>query len=87
MGLDYLTILDFYLKEVRFHLELAVHAWHSNLTLSISVDIEYVQRMAVGIILGTVEYSYEISCTLLCIEPLYIRRITLFTNFAKKTAF
>ena len=87
MGLDYLTILDYYIKEVRSHLELAVPAWHSNLTLALSADIERVQRMAVGIILGTFEYSYEISCTLLGIEPLYLRRITLCTNFAKKTAF
>ena len=86
MGLDFTTILDYYLKEVRSILELAVPAWHSNLTLKLSADIERVQRVAVGIILGTYEHPYVVSCLLLGIEPLYLRRISLCTNFAKKTA-
>ena len=86
MGLDSTTILDYYMKEVRSHLELAAPAWHSNLTLKLSADIERVQKVAVGIILGTYEHPYEISCTILGIEPLSLRRTTLCSNFAVKTA-
>ena len=86
MGLDFSTILDYYLKEVRSHLELAAPAWHSNLTMKLSSDIERIQKIAVGIILGTYEHPYHISCTILGIEPLFLRRVSICLNFAKKTA-
>ena len=86
MGLDYLTILDYYQKEVRSLLELAVPAWHSGLTLKLSADIERVQKVAVGIILGTYEFQYEVACLILGIEPLNYRRISICSNFARKTA-
>ena len=39
LGLDEFTLLDFYFKEVRVHLELAVPVWHSGLTLRLTADI------------------------------------------------
>ena len=86
LGLDYMTILDYYLKEVRSLLELAVPAWHSNLSLKLTSDIERVQKVAVRIILGTYEYPNSISCIIIGIEPLFMRRITICTTFAFKTA-
>ena len=47
IGLDVSIILDFYVKEVRVHLELAVPVWHSGLTKKLCADIERVQRVAV----------------------------------------
>ena len=52
LGLDNFTLLDFYLKEVRVHLELAVPVWHSGLTVKLSADIERVQRVAITVIFG-----------------------------------
>ena len=60
LGLDSFSILNFYMKEVRVHLELAVPVWHSGLTLKQAADIERVQRVAVGIMLDTA------LCTSLC---------------------
>ena len=49
LGLDTFTLVDYYIKEVRVHLELAVPVWSSGLTLKLSSDIERVQRVAVSI--------------------------------------
>ena len=56
LGLDVSTILDFYVKEVRVHLELAVPVWHSGLTKKLCADIERVQRVAVRIMVDDVDY-------------------------------
>ena len=42
LGMDTFALLDYYMKEVRVHLELAVPVWHSGLTLKLSSDIERV---------------------------------------------
>ena len=52
LDLDYLTLTDFYMKEVRVHLELAVPVWHSGLSQKLSRDIERVQKIAINIIFG-----------------------------------
>ena len=52
LGLNNFTILDYYFKEVRVHLKLAVPVWHSGLTLKLAADIERVQRIAVSILMG-----------------------------------
>ena len=57
MGVDTFTILDYYMKEVRVHLELAVPVWQSGLTYKLTADIERVQRVAVGILTGGVPYA------------------------------
>ena len=84
LGMDAFTILDYYMKEVRVHLELAVPVWHSGLTNKLSNDIERVQRVAVGIILSDVPYAQ--ACTTLGLKPLNIRRLELCEQFAASTA-
>ena len=86
MGMDPFTILDYYYKEVRVHLELAVPVWHSSLTRKLSDDIERVQRIAIGILVNKMEFSYNRECARLGVKPLYIRRQELCEKFAVKTA-
>ena len=44
LGIEH--ICDTYIKEIRSLLELAVHVWHSGLTVKQSRDIERVQKIA-----------------------------------------
>ena len=83
---DEFTILDYYFKEVRVHVELAVPVWHSGLNAKQSSDIERVQRVALSIVLGRVDISYSRACALLGVKPLYIRRKELWDRFSVKTA-
>ena len=86
LGLDTFTLVDYFMKEIRVHLELAVPVWHSGLTQQLSADIERVQRVAVSIILGDYQLPYDQACTMLGLKPLYIRRMELCERFAAKTA-
>ena len=86
LGLDTFTILDYYMKEVRVHLELAVPVWHSGLTIKLTADIERVQRVAVGIIVDLPQFHYMQTCSMLGLKPLYIRRLELCQRFALKTS-
>ena len=86
LGIDSFTLMDYYIKEVRVHLELAVPVWHSGLTLKLAADIERVQRVAIGVILGSDQFHYGQSCALLGLKPLFIRRLELCERFALKTA-
>ena len=84
LGMDTFTILDYYMKEVRVHLELAVPVWHSGLTHKQTADIERVQRVAVGILTGGVPYAQ--ACATLGLKPLHVRRLELCNRFAVSTA-
>ena len=86
LGLDTFTLLEFYLKEVRVQLELAVPVWHSGLTLKLSADIERVQRVAICIMMGQTQVHYIQACSTLGLKPLFIRRQELCERFAVKTA-
>ena len=86
LRLDSFTILDYYFKEVRVHLELAVPVWHSGLTLKLAADIERVQRVAISIVTGQTDVSYDRMCALMGVKPLYIRRQELCERFSVKTA-
>ena len=86
LGVDTFTMLDYYYKEVRVHLELAVPVWHSGLTLKLASDIERVQRVVICILLGNDHFNYEQACSLLGMKPLFIRRQELCANFAVKTS-
>ena len=59
LGMDCETLVDYYMKEVRVHLELAVPVWHSGLNKKLSADIERVQRIAVSLILGHKDLPYD----------------------------
>ena len=85
-GLDTFTLLDYYMKEVRVHLELAVPVWHSGLIKKLTADIERVQRIAVSIILEDDRIPYSRACAILGLKPLHIRRVELCERFALKTA-
>ena len=85
MALDAFTLVDFYIKEVRVHLELAVPVWHSGLTQKLSADIERVQRIAVSIIIENDTIPYDQACALLGLKPLHIRRQELCERFVVRT--
>ena len=84
LGLDMFTLVDYYMKEVRVHLELAVPVWHSGLTCKLSADIERVQRVAVNIMVDNAHY--EQACAMLGLKPLHVRRQELCERFAVHTA-
>ena len=88
LDLDMHLLLDFYLKEVRSLLEYGVPVWHSGLSRKLSEKIESVQKLCIKIILGdfTRHTSYIVGCTLLEIEPLYLRRTELCIRFIQKTS-
>ena len=83
-GLSSDELLDFYNKEVRSLLEMAVPVWHSSLTIKQTNQIERVQKAALSIVLEGNYTSYEVACTLTNREPLYIRRENICLKFAKK---
>ena len=84
LGMDTFTILDYYMKEVRVHLELAVPVWHNGLTYKLTADLERVQRVAVGILVGGVPYAQ--ACATIGLKPLQVRRLKLCEKFAVSTA-
>ena len=86
MGLDNFILVDYYMKEVRVHVELAVPVWHSGLSQKLSADIERVQRVAVSIILDRNTIPYDRACVMLGLKPLHVRRQELCERFATKTA-
>ena len=77
-------LADVYKKEVRSLLEYAVPVWHSGITVKQSNQIERVQKAAFKVILEQDYINYEVACTLLFMEPLYIRRSQLCLKFAKR---
>ena len=86
LGLDTSTLLNYYVKEIRVHLELAVPVWHSGLTRKLTANIERVQRIAVHIITGNSIYPYNLLCQQLGLKSLQNRRLELCQRFAAKTA-
>ena len=83
LGVDTFTMVDYYMKEIRVHLELAVPVWNSGLTYKLSADIERVQRVAVSIMLSNI--PDEPACTRLGLKPLAVRRLELCEHFALST--
>ena len=81
-------LLDFYCKEVRSILEFGVACWNSGLTVKLVAQIERVQKICVNIILCDTEWEipYERGCTLLEIEPLFLRGKDMCIRFIQKTS-
>ena len=77
-------LVDVYIKEVRSILEYAVPVWQSGISKKQSKQIEKIQRVAFRIILEESYTNYEVACTLLSLEPLYLRRVQLCLKFGKK---
>ena len=88
MGIEPEVVADYYLKEIRSILEFGVACWNSNLTVLLSDQIERVQRICVNVILCDSEWEipYEVGCTLLSIEPLFLRRKELCIRFVQKAS-
>ena len=84
MGLETVTLLDVYKKEVRAILEHAVPVWHSGLTKRQAAQIEKVQKTALRVILDSSYTNYDTACTLVNLESLEFRRTQLCINFAIK---
>ena len=85
LGVDEVTLADYWAKEGRVHLELACPVWHSGLTVHQSADIERTQRIAVAAIRGW-QSSYEDSLRALGLPLLSERRDKLCLKFAQRTA-
>ena len=85
LDFDQELLLDFYKKEIRCLLEYAVPVWYSGITLEQSKAIEAIQRYSVSIIMNSWSLPYKIKCTILSLEPLYLRRPELALSFSLKT--
>ena len=84
IGIEIEILADVYIKEIRSVLEFGAPVWHSGLTLSQSKDIEFIQRLCTSVILNDWKLPYFVRCTLLDIEPLYMRRPGLVLAFSKR---
>ena len=62
IGLDTFTMMDYFMKEIRVHLDLAVPVWQSGLTLKLSADLKRVQRFAVSILLTATAMNLPVLC-------------------------
>ena len=85
LDFDQELLLDFYNKEIRCLFEYAVPVWYSGITLEQSKAIEAIQRYSVSIIMNNWSLPYKIKCTILSLEPLYLRRPELALSFSLKT--
>ena len=85
LGVDERTIADFWAKEGRVHLELAVPVWHSGLTVRQSAAIERVQRIAVAAITSQWQEDYDSCLSRLGLSRLSDRRLNLCRRFCQRT--
>ena len=88
LKLDVHILTDFYCKEIRSILEFGVAVWNSGITKKQSKQIERIQKISVSIILSELacNFSYKVLCTLLNLEPLFIRRYDLCLRFIQKAS-
>ena len=88
LNMDTKFLLDFYIKEIRCHLEYQAPLWAGAITISQSRDLQRVERAALAIITSSSPFrtSYTAVCASLGIEKLSTRREAITLRFAKKTA-
>ena len=88
LNLDYSLLRDFYCKEIRSILEFGVAVWNSGITSKMSDDIERVQKICIRLILSelSANFSYEVCCTILNLEPLIFRRHDLCVRFIQNAS-
>ena len=86
--LDVHIMTDYYCKEIRSILEFGAVVWYSGITKKMSDQIERIQKICIRIILSDISYNfnYEVCCTILNIEPLFIRRQELCIRFIQKAS-
>ena len=79
-------LVDVYTKQIRSILEFGVPVWNPNLTKDESYQIERVQKAFLHIVLGREYIDYEKALNSTNLESLEVRRISLSTKFAKRSA-
>ena len=77
-------MFDFYIKEIRSIVELAVPVWHPGLTGKQTNEIERIQKLAMRIILQDNYTNYQNACNIFMTQTLKLRREKLCLNFARK---
>ena len=77
---------DFYIKEIRSLVEFAVPVWSSGINLQQSKAIEKIQKFSLAIIFNNWTWPYFVKCTLLNLEPLFIRRNQIALSFGQRMA-
>ena len=86
-GFDYEIILDVYKKEIRSILEYCCVVFHHGLSQELEHQIESVQKLVLKLVSRYLELkmSYNESCILFSIEPLFSRRLEQCQTFIKRT--
>ena len=77
---------DFYIKEIRSVVEFAIPVWASGINLQQSKTIEKIQKYSLAIIFNNWTWPYYVKCTLLNLEPLFMRRTQINLSFGLRTA-
>ena len=85
MGVGEQTLADYWAKEGRAMLELAVPVWHSGLSIRQSAAIERCQRVAVAAITSTGWREYDATLARLGLTRLSARREKLCRTFTTRT--
>ena len=85
LGVGERTLADYWAKECRSLLELAVPVWHSGLTVRQTAAIERCQRVAVAAISGAGWQEYDATLARLGLSRLAVRREKLCRTFATRT--
>ena len=84
LGADIYDLVDVYIKQERYIVELAVPAWQGGLSQAEKQDLERVQKTACHIILGQEYISYSNAFEILELNTLEYRRNFLTLQFALK---
>ena len=77
-------MFDFYTKEIRSIVELAVPVWHPGLTGKQTNDIERIQKLAMKVILQDSYTNYPTACEMFMTQTLKLRREKLCLTFGRK---
>ena len=85
MGVSESLLADFWAKEGRSRLELAVPLWHSGLSVRQTAAIERCQRVAVAAATGAGWQEYDATLARLGLTRLAVRREKLCRTFATRT--
>ena len=75
-------IFDYYAKDIRPLAEQGVIVWNSGLTKAKVSDLEKIQKVALLIIIGDKNSSYDVASKIFDISTLSSRRAKLCSNFA-----
>ena len=86
LGLDWITILDVYYKEIRSILEYGAVIFHSALTKKQSNAIENIQKVVLKMLSRhlNLKFTYSEATIYFCTEQLFSRRLELCKTFIKR---